>query len=78
MVLVGFLLSAQELPQQLEDRMGGPENCRMVFGSVHAGEAANVIPAAAVVSGSLRSPDLVAWNSAPEALTDGSQRTGGC
>ena len=60
----------QVLPQQLEDRMGGPENCRMVFGSVHAGEAANVIPSASVVSGSLRSPDLIAWNAAPEALTE--------
>ena len=60
----------QELPDKLEARLGGPQNCRMVFGAAHAGDAVNVIPATAVVGGSLRTPDLVAWDSAPRALTE--------
>ena len=60
----------EQLPLELEQRMGGPENCRMVFGAVHAGAAANVIPARAELAGSLRTPDVAAWNEAPKALTE--------
>lgn len=57
-----------ELPAAVTARMGGPENCRMVFGSIHAGAAANVIPATGVVTGSLRTPDRQAWDQVPEVL----------
>jgi amidohydrolase len=60
----------ERLPLELEQRMGGPENCRMVFGAVHAGAAANVIPARAELAGSLRTPDVAAWKEAPAALTE--------
>lgn len=58
------------LPDVLTDRMGGPENCRMVFGAIHAGAAANVIPARGVLTGSLRTPDRAAWDLAPVALRE--------
>lgn len=59
-----------ELPVALTERMGGPENCRTVFGAIHAGAAANVIPSTGVVTGSLRTPDRQAWDLAPEALRE--------
>jgi amidohydrolase len=58
----------QRLPRELVGRMGGEQNCRMVFGSIHAGAAANVIPATGTLRGSLRSPDRQAWDLAPDAL----------
>ncbi len=59
-----------EVPQIMTQRMGGPDNCRLVFGTIHAGAAANVIPAQGVVSGSLRTPDLEAWAQAPGILRE--------
>lgn len=59
-----------EVPLLMTDRMGGPHNCRLVFGTIHAGAAANVIPAHGVVSGSLRTPDLEAWAAAPTVLRE--------
>ncbi len=40
----------------------------LVFGSLHAGDAANVIPATAVLRGTLRTPDRAAWDAAPAVL----------
>lgn len=60
----------RRLPEELVKRMGGEDNCRMVFGAIHAGAAANVIPARGVVTGSLRSPNREAWNLAPSALEE--------
>ncbi len=61
------------LPVEVERRMGGADNCRMVFGAIHTGAAANVIPARGVVTGSLRSPNREAWDLAPEALEESLQ-----
>lgn len=58
------------VPSLLTERMGGPHNCRLVFGSIHAGAAANVIPSHGVISGSLRTPDRDAWDLAPAALRE--------
>jgi len=57
-----------ELPTALMERMGGPEVCRLVFGAVHAGAAANVIPARGVITGSLRTPDIDAWEDVADGL----------
>ncbi len=57
-------------PVLLTERMGGPQNCRLVFGAVHSGAAANVIPARGVLTGSLRTPDLEAWDAAPQVLRE--------
>jgi amidohydrolase len=40
----------------------------MVFGALHSGTAANVIPAEAVLLGTLRTPDPDVWARAPELL----------
>ncbi|MFN8126639.1 MAG: amidohydrolase [Candidatus Nanopelagicales bacterium] len=58
------------VPELVTERMGGPHNCRLVFGSIHAGAAANVIPSHGVISGSLRTPDHDAWDLAPVALRE--------
>lgn len=59
-----------EVPELLTERMGGPHNCRLVFGAIHAGAAANVIPSHGVVTGSMRTPDREAWDLAPVALRE--------
>ena len=41
-----------------------------MFGAIHAGAAANVIPSHGVVTGSLRTPDHEAWDLAPVALRE--------
>jgi amidohydrolase len=40
----------------------------LVFGALLAGDAANVIPATAVLRGTLRTPDRTAWDAAPSVL----------
>jgi amidohydrolase len=40
----------------------------LVFGALHAGEAANVIPARATLRGSLRTPNRGSWDEAPASL----------
>lgn len=63
---IGRILT--EVPQAL--RATGPEGGQplMVFGSVHSGDAGNVIPATGVVLGTLRTPDAATWELAPRAL----------
>lgn len=61
---------ARELPSIVAGKMGGWERARLVFGSVHAGSAANVIPARAVLSGSLRTPENALWDQFPEILEE--------
>ncbi len=57
-----------ELPGLLADRVRDGGAVSLVFGSLHAGDAPNVIPAFAVLRGSLRSPDRDAWDAVPPAL----------
>ncbi|MGI8794983.1 MAG: amidohydrolase [Acidimicrobiia bacterium] len=56
---------ATTLPQRLREREPA---LSLVFGSVHAGDAANVIPSLAVLRGSVRTPDRQAWDAAPALL----------
>lgn len=59
---------ANRLPEEMTDRTGGPENCLLVFGSLHAGSAANVIPTSAVLGGSIRTQSRDVWETFPEQL----------
>jgi amidohydrolase len=43
-----------------------PGDLRLVFGAVHAGDAANVIPSTGLVRGSLRTPDHDIWLRTPD------------
>jgi amidohydrolase len=56
---------ADQLPASLR---GADPSLNLVFGALHAGDAANVIPATAVLRGTLRTPDRAAWDAAPVLL----------
>jgi amidohydrolase len=56
---------AAELPLKL--RSADP-SLNLVFGALHAGDAANVIPATAQLRGTLRTPDRASWDDAPARL----------
>ncbi len=59
---------AAELQGALERRLDGVGDIRMVFGALHAGTAANVIPTVATLRGTLRTPSPEVWAKAPELL----------
>jgi amidohydrolase len=59
---------AAELQGALERRLDGAGDVRMVFGVLHAGTAANVIPTTATLRGTLRTPSPEVWAMAPELL----------
>ena len=59
---------AAELPAALERRVDGAGEIRMVFGALHTGTAANVIPTVATFQGTLRTPSPEVWAMAPELL----------
>jgi amidohydrolase len=50
-----------ELPAVLSRRMDPRAGVSLVWGSIHAGSAANVIPGSGVVTGTVRILDAVAW-----------------
>jgi metal-dependent amidase/aminoacylase/carboxypeptidase family protein len=54
------------LSRRLDPRAGAS----LVWGSVHAGVAANVIPASGVVAGTLRMLDAVAWSHAERLVRE--------
>lgn len=58
---------AAELPVALRERSPA---LSLVFGAMHAGDAANVIPTTAHLRGTLRTADRDAWEDAPSALTE--------
>ena len=61
---------------RIADRLAGTvheittTDVNVVLGSMHSGAAANVIPATAVLSGSLRTPDRDAWVQGPRLLDE--------
>jgi amidohydrolase len=61
--LVGRIVT--ELPARVAEIDGA---LLLVFGSVHAGDAANVIPTSAVIAGTLRTPDRDAWDGAQDLV----------
>jgi len=53
------------------DRLSGePGAVRCVFGSVHAGDAANVIPSSGSLRGTIRTPDHDVWRELPKHVED--------
>lgn len=51
-----------ELPDAIVTAADSPEQVTVVFGSAQAGDAANVIPARAVLRGSVRTADVDTWD----------------
>jgi amidohydrolase len=56
---------AHELPAAVRER--APQ-LQLVFGALHTGHAANVIPATAELDGTLRTADRDAWDAAPSVV----------
>lgn len=56
---------AAELPDALREL---DPALNLVFGALHAGDAANVIPATAELRGTMRTPDRDSWDAAPASL----------
>ena len=58
------------LPRMIDARVAPGGEVRLVFGSVHSGGAANVIPAHAVITGSLRTHHRETWQLAEPTLRE--------
>ncbi len=56
-----------ELPERVAGLVG-EDAVRLVFGAVHAGSAANVIPAECTLRGTVRTPDAEAWERLPQVV----------
>ena len=59
---------ALELPRALARIAGEHGRTSLVWGSLRSGDAPNVIPSRAVLTGTLRTPDLRVWDGAPRLL----------
>lgn len=55
------------LPSSVSEQLGG-RPVRITFGALHAGEAANVIPARADLRGTVRTPDPLVWDDVEPAI----------
>ena len=58
-----------ELPARVAARLDDPAQVKLVFGAIHAGDAANVIPTHCELKASIRTPSLPVWERLP-ALVD--------
>jgi amidohydrolase len=57
-----------ELPARVTAASGGSDAVKMVFGAIHAGDAANVIPSSCELRASVRTPLLDVWESLPDVV----------
>ncbi|NQY55196.1 MAG: amidohydrolase [Ilumatobacteraceae bacterium] len=57
-----------ELPSRVAELLGQDHEIKLVFGSLQAGDAANVIPTRATLRASVRTPSLDAWEKLPDAV----------
>jgi amidohydrolase len=58
-----------ELPMRVAEGSHDPSHVKVVFGAIHAGDAANVIPSHCMMRASVRTPSTDLWGSLP-ALFD--------
>lgn len=58
-----------DLPALVADAAGGPDCVKLVFGAIHSGDAANVIPVHAELRASVRTPSLDVWERLPDLVT---------
>jgi amidohydrolase len=66
--LVGRMVT--ELPDRLRARLGHDTPLKVVFGSVHAGAAPNVIPSHAELAAALRTTSEDAWAQLPDVVDE--------
>lgn len=55
---------ASELPRRMSEATAGPNEVRLTFGSLQAGDAPNVIPTTAHLEGTMRAQNREGWQSA--------------
>lgn len=58
---------ASTFPDEVVRRIGSDDDVVVVFGAIHAGDAANVIPAAGTLRCSIRCADRAAWDRAEDS-----------
>jgi amidohydrolase len=63
-------LIVTELPRRVGARLEDATDVKVVFGSVQAGDAANVIPTQCTLKASIRTPSLTVWERLPELVAD--------
>ena len=64
MITVAARLVA-ELPRVIDEFVGDPAAVKFVFGSIHGGDAANVIPTHCELKASVRTPSIEVWEILP-------------
>jgi amidohydrolase len=57
-----------ELPGRVAERLDDPTEVKLVFGAIHSGDAANVIPTHCELKASIRTPSLPVWERLPELV----------
>jgi amidohydrolase len=57
-----------ELPGRVAAHLDQPTDVKVVFGAIHAGDAANVIPTHCQLKASIRTPSLAVWEQLPEIV----------
>ncbi|MEM8620477.1 MAG: amidohydrolase [Actinomycetota bacterium] len=57
-----------DLPMRVAEMLGHEHEVKLVFGSVQAGDAGNVIPTRATLRASVRTPSLDAWEKLPDVV----------
>jgi amidohydrolase len=57
-----------ELPGRVADALDDPDDVKIVFGAIHAGDAANVIPTHCELRASVRTPTWAVWESLPSLV----------
>lgn len=59
-----------ELPDLVAKRLDDPGDVKVVFGSVHGGDAANVVPTHCELKASIRTPSMPVWELLPGLVAD--------
>lgn len=57
-----------ELHTRVAAQLDDPADVKLVFGAIHAGDAANVIPTHCLLKASIRTPSLPVWERLPELV----------
>ena len=55
-----------ELPKRVAAQLDDPSEVKVVFGSIHSGDAANVIPSSCRILASIRTPSNEVWRALPK------------
>jgi len=59
-----------ELPGRVAARVGDLGEVKIVFGAVHAGDAANVVPTTGSIKASIRTPSTAVWDVLPDIVAE--------